>query len=94
MSGTLLQGLLVTADNLTLEEGYNKQKFNVTNFNEVLSCVEVIAQECQKYRDTWTCTPVGADLSESMQDLLIEKMPSSIRQGTLIKWGSPVCTSL
>ena len=97
--------LLVTADNLTpvlrcCEGGYNKQKFNVTNFKEVLSCVEVITQQCHKYRDEWTCPPAGVDLlhlSESMQDLQIEKTPSSTHQAgdeNLIPPSSPTVVTV
>ena len=81
--------MLVTTDNLTLlrwdEVGYSKQKFNITNFKEVLSCVEIITAECLKYNQEWTSrmTDGPADpLAESLQNLRLEPPPppSSITQ--------------
>ena len=79
-------GLLITTNNLIFlrwlegEGRYIKQKFNVTNLVEVLTCVEVIALECEKYRVAWNFTPAGTDLAESMQVLQLEPSSPSLRQ--------------
>ena len=85
--------MLVTTDNLTLlrwdEVGYSKQKFNITNFKEVLSCVEIITAEFSKYNQEWTsrmtdglADPLADPLAESLQNLRLEPPPppSSITQ--------------
>ena len=78
-------GLLVSSDILILvrwlEGWYTKQKFNVTNFVQVLSCLEVIVKESEKYTDEWElqqpCTPdvPVSDVAEALQGLQI--VPSS-----------------
>ena len=70
-------GLLVTIDFLTLlrwdGESYRKQKFNVTNFKEVLTCLEMIRMEANECSTKWTRPSVDIlHLSESMQSLKLE----------------------
>ena len=77
--------MLVSSDILTLvrwsEGRYTKQKFNISNFDQVLSCLEVIVKESEKYTDEWElqrpCTPdvPVSDVAEALQGL--EIVPSS-----------------
>ena len=51
------------------------------NFIEVLSCMEIIVNECEKYRNEWewACTPAVADVADVAESMQVSQIEPSSR---------------
>ena len=62
------------------EGHYVKRKFNVSNFAEVLHCLEIIQSQAHKFNTEWANPADFLHLSESMQSLRFEDTSEDVQE--------------